>query len=339
VTPQKLKLAVPDDLTGERLDIFCSRKVSDRTRSYFTKLAASGHIMVDGKVAKASLKVKRGMVVEIEIVAPAPLEAKPEAIPLDIVYEDDRILVIDKPPNMVVHPAAGNYEGTLVNAVMYHLGMSAELDSARLGLVHRLDKDTSGLLVVAKDERALAYLQTRLKERKISRQYKALVWGNIEPTKGTIDLPIGRSERDRKIMTVNPRHGRPAVTHYELAERFKLADLLLLKLETGRTHQIRVHLSYYGHPIIGDPTYGGRSRYLRRLSKNELTYATGILGILNRQALHAFRLELPHPDNGRLMSFESNLPEDFVKAQEYLRSGGVGTPIPTPNNMRSGSGS
>lgn len=319
MTPQKLKLTVPDDLAGERLDIFCSRKVADRTRSYFTKLAASGHISVDGKIAKPSQKVRRGMKVEIEIVPPPPLEAKPENIPLNIVYEDNRILIIDKPPDMVVHPAAGNYEGTLVNAILYHLGMSPNLDSTRLGLVHRLDKDTSGLLVVAKDEMALAYLQTKLKERAVKRLYKALVWGNIEPRQGTIDLPIGRSERDRKIMTVNPRHGRPAITHYELIERFRLADFLRLKLETGRTHQIRVHLSHYGHPIIGDPAYGGRSKYLRRLSKNELAYATGLLGILERQALHAFRLELPHPDDGRPMSFESELPDDFRMAVEYLR--------------------
>ncbi len=320
MTPQKLKLIVPDDLAGERLDIFCSRKVADRTRSYFTKLAAAGHISVDGKIAKPALKMKPGMKVEIEIVPPPPLEAKPEDIPLTIVYEDDRILIIDKPPDMVVHPAAGNYEGTLVNAILYHLGRSPNLDSTRLGLVHRLDKDTSGLLVVAKDERALAYLQTKLKERAISRLYKALVWGNIEPQAGKIDLPIGRSERDRKVMTVNPRHGRSAVTHYELIERFKFADFLRLKLETGRTHQIRVHLSHYGHPIIGDPTYGGRSKYLRRLTKNELSYATGILGILDRQALHAFQLELPHPDDERPMKFESKLPDDFMKALEYLRT-------------------
>jgi 23S rRNA pseudouridine1911/1915/1917 synthase len=319
VTPQKLRLVVPDDLAGERLDIFCSRKVSDRTRSYFTKLAAAGHISVDGKVAKASQKMKPGMKIEIEIVPPPPLEATPEDIPLKIVYEDERILIIDKPPDMVVHPAAGNYEGTLVNAVLFHLGQTPNLDSTRLGLVHRLDKDTSGLLVVAKDERALAYLQTRLKERAISRHYKALVWGNIEPQTGKIDLPIGRSERDRKIMTVNPRHGRSAVTHYQMIERFAQADLLHLKLETGRTHQIRVHLSHYGHPIIGDPTYGGRSKYLRRLTRNELPFATGLLGILERQALHAFRLELPHPDDERLMIFESDLPDDFSQALEYLR--------------------
>jgi 23S rRNA pseudouridine1911/1915/1917 synthase len=322
VTPDRLKLLVSTELSGERLDIFCSRKVIDRTRSYFTKLAAAGHIIVDGKIAKPSLKVKGGMRVEIEIVPPPPLEAIPENIPIEIIYEDARILIINKSPGMVVHPAAGNYEGTLVNAVLYHLGenVANDMDSTRLGLVHRLDKDTSGLLVVAKDERALAYLQKMMKERRISRQYKALVWGNIEPSKGKIDLPIGRSERDRKIMTVNPRHGREAVTHYELLERFMPADFLQLKLETGRTHQIRVHLSHFGHPVVGDPTYGGRSKYLKRLEKRELFFATGLLGILERQALHAFKLELPHPDDGRIMSFESSLPDDFSNALKYLKS-------------------
>lgn len=321
MSPHKIKLTVPDDLAGERLDIFCARRIEDRTRSYFTKLAAAGHITADSKPAKPSLKVKTGMKIEIELVAPPPIEAAPEDIPIDIVYEDERLLVVDKKPGMVVHPAAGNYEGTLVNAILFHLGerAKAELDPARLGLVHRLDKDTSGLLVVAKDERALAFLQQHLKEREIGRSYRALVWGNIEPSRGTIDLPIGRSERDRKVMAVNARHGRPAVTHYQMAERFAIADMLDIKLETGRTHQIRVHLAHYGHPVIGDPIYGGRSKYLRRLGKREIGLATGLLGILERQALHACRLELPHPDDGRKMTFESSLPEDFRGALEYLR--------------------
>lgn len=321
MSSHKIKIVVPEEMAGERLDIFCSRKVVDRTRSYFTKLAAAGHIAVDGKTAKPSLKVKPGMKLEIELAAPPPIEAEPENIPIDIVYEDDRIMVVDKKPGMVVHPAAGNYEGTLVNAILFHLGdkVTRELDPARLGLVHRLDKDTSGLLVVAKDERALAFLQKHLKEREIGRQYMAIVWGNIEPRKGTIDLPIGRSERDRKIMAVNARHGRAAVTHYELTDRFHLADLLSIRLETGRTHQIRVHLSHYGHPVMGDPTYGGRSKYLKRLTKNEVSYATPLLGILERQALHAKKLELPHPDDGRIMNFESPLPDDFKLALDYLR--------------------
>lgn len=323
MTPHsKLKLTVPEELSGERLDIFCARKVIDRTRSYFTKIAAAGHITVDDKIAKASLKVKAGMKIEIEIVPSPPLEAQPENIPLNIVYEDTRMLIVNKPPDMVVHPAAGNYEGTLVNAVLYHLGEAVknEFDMTRLGLVHRLDKDTSGLLVIAKDEQALAYLQKNLKDRNISRYYKALVWENIEPKSGKIDLPIGRSERDRKIMTVNPRHGRVAVTHYEVIESFGLGDFLEIKLETGRTHQIRVHLSHFGHPVIGDPTYGGRSKYLKRLNGKELSKASVLMGILDRQALHAFRLALPHPDDGRILTFESELPDDFKAALEYMRS-------------------
>lgn len=320
VTPHKLKLVVPEDQAGERLDIFCARKVSDRTRSYFTKLAASGHIIVDDKIAKPSLRVKRGMNIEIEIIPAPPIEIEPENIPLDIVYEDNRIMVIDKPAGMVVHPAAGNYEGTLVNAVLYHLGKApvAEMDTARLGLVHRLDKDTSGLLVIAKDDQALVFLQTKLKERNIKRLYKAIVWGSMELDRGTIDLPVGRSERDRKVMMVNPRHGRAAVTHYEVLERFQLANLVSVRLETGRTHQIRVHLSHFGHPVVGDPTYGGRSSFVKRLPRKDLPMATALLGILQRQALHAVRLELPHPDDGRVMEFESDLPDDFKQALDYL---------------------
>lgn len=321
MTRTKLKLAVSGDLQGLRLDIFCSRKVSDRTRSYFTKLASSGHISVDGKTARPSFKVKKGMQVEIELIEPPPLKAKPEDIPLDIIYEDDRVAVVDKPAGMVVHPAAGNYEGTLINALMHHFSetIGRQYDPVRPGLVHRLDKDTSGLLVIAKDERGLAFLQRELKERRIERHYKAICWGNLEPNRGTIDLPIGRSDRDRKKMVVYPRVGREAVTHYEVLERLGLADLVLLKLETGRTHQIRVHLSHYGHPIAGDPTYGGRSKYIRRLQGTNRQAATRLMGILLRQALHAFRLEFPHPDDSRMLGFESELPEDISEALEYLR--------------------
>lgn len=322
MTNHILKLSVPSDCEGLRLDIFCARKVEDRTRSYFTKLASSGHITVDGKPARASLSVKRGMSVEIEMASPPPIEAAPEDIPIDIEYEDSRIIVINKAADMVVHPAAGNYEGTLVNALLYYFKHSQieKMDLIRLGLVHRLDKDTSGLLVVAKDERALAYLQDRLKERKIRRIYNALVWGNLEPEKGTIDLPIGRSERDRKKMMVNPRHGRQAITHYEVKERFKSCDLISVRLETGRTHQIRVHLSYYGHPVVGDPTYGGRSKYLKRLAKNDITLLSPLMGILRRQALHASELTLPHPDDGKEKTFKSDLPVDIKAAVSFLRN-------------------
>jgi 23S rRNA pseudouridine1911/1915/1917 synthase len=276
---------------------------------------------VDGKTASPSIKVKKGMLVEIELTAPPPIEAKPEDIPLNIIYEDDRVAVVNKPAGMVVHPAAGNYEGTLVNALVHHFGetVGKQHDSIRPGLVHRLDKDTSGLLVIAKDEIGLAFLQRELKERRIKRHYKAICWGNLEEKRGTIDLPIGRSDRDRKKMVVYPRIGREAITHYEVLERLGLADLVLVRLETGRTHQIRIHLSYYGHPLAGDPTYGGRSNYIKRLHGADRQAATHLLGILSRQALHAFRLEFPHPDNGKMKCFESVLPEDISEALEYLR--------------------
>jgi 23S rRNA pseudouridine1911/1915/1917 synthase len=316
-----LKLRVPEDLEGLRLDIFCARKISDRTRSYFTKLASSGHISVDGRQVKPSFNVKRGMQVEIELVEPPPIEAKPEEIALDIVHEDDRLAVIDKPAGMVVHPAAGNYEGTLVNALLYHFGKSigGQPDGIRPGLVHRLDKDTSGLLAVAKDQMALAFLQQELKERRIKRQYTAICWGRLDPPRGTVDLPVGRSERDRKKMIVNPRVGRDAVTHYEVVESYRLAEMISLRLQTGRTHQIRVHLSYLGHPLVGDPVYGGRAKYLKRFDGSERRVATELLGILGRQALHASRLEFPHPQDGRIVEFECGLPADMLEALEYLR--------------------
>lgn len=318
---KNLKLRVPEDLEGLRLDIFCARKVSDRSRSYFTKLASAGHIMVDGRQAKASLNVKRGMQVEVKLVEPPPIEAKPEEIPLNVIYEDSRLAVINKPPGMVVHPAAGNYEGTLVNALLYHFGkaIGGQPDRIRPGLVHRLDKDTSGLLVVAKDLMALAFLQQELKERRIKRQYTAICWGRLDPHRGTVDLPIGRSERDRKKMTVNPRVGREALTHYEVVEKFGIAAIVSLRLQTGRTHQIRVHLSHLGHPLVGDPVYGGRAQYLKRFDGSERREAAGLLSILGRQALHASRLEFPHPQNGRIVEFECGLPADMLEALEYLR--------------------
>jgi 23S rRNA pseudouridine1911/1915/1917 synthase len=322
MTYNKIKLAVSSELAGERLDIFCARMVADRTRSYFTKLASSGNILIDGRPAKASSKVKTGMKIEIELATPPPMEYLAENIPLKILFEDGRLMVIDKPAGMVVHPAAGNYEGTLVNALLHHLGEASKrnLDPGRLGLVHRLDKDTSGLLVVAKDEMSLTTLQKRLKERKINRVYTAIIWGRMEKQRGTIDLPIGRSEKDRKIMSVNSRHGRQAVTHYEVSERFLVADKLAVTLETGRTHQIRVHLSFFGHPVIGDPTYGGRAKYLKRMNKSDLKIAMPILRLISRQALHASILEFPHPGSGEILKFESQLPDDINSVLTYLRS-------------------
>ncbi len=314
-----LKLTVPENEAGNRLDIFCARKVFDHTRSHFTKLASGGYITLNGKQLKPSYKVKPGDQIVIEMVAPPPLEAEPEDIPLDIVYEDEYLLIVNKQAGVVCHPAAGNYDGTLINGLLYHFkGLADFSDKLRPGLVHRLDKDTSGLLVIAKTEQMLATLQKMMKKRTIKREYAALVWGKMPQAEGTIDLPMGRSPSDRKVMKVYGTKARDAVTHFKVIHTFNIAELLRVKLETGRTHQIRVHLSHYGNPVVGDPAYGGRSKSVTRLTGPKKQLGLSLLRTLETQALHAQKLTFMHPRKQKEMSFESNLPEDFQKAIEIL---------------------
>ena len=314
-----LKLTVPEIERGTRLDIFCSHRVEGYSRSHFTKLATSGHITIDGKAAKASHKVKPGQVIELELVSPPPTEALPENIPLNIVYEDDYLLVINKPADMVCHPAAGNYAGTLVNGLLYYFSRLREFsDKIRPGLVHRLDKDTSGLLVVAKDEKTLRELQLSLKNRLIKRQYIALVWGKMPQPEGIIDLPMGRSESDRKKMKVFGAKSREAMTNYEVLKSYSIAELVRLKLQTGRTHQIRVHLSYFGNPVVGDSTYGGRSKAVTKLSGPKRRLGLSLLRTINRQALHAWNLGFDHPATGEKINLTCEPPEDFQKTVELL---------------------
>jgi 23S rRNA pseudouridine1911/1915/1917 synthase len=316
-----LKLTVPETERGTRLDIFCSHRVEGRSRSHFTKLAASGHIIIDGKEAKPSHKVKPGEVVELELVSPPPVEAIAEAIPLDIVYEDDYLLIVNKPAGMVCHPAAGNYSGTLVNGLLYYFSQLKEFsDKIRPGLVHRLDKDTSGLLVVAKDEGTLRELQLKLQNRKIKRQYFALVWGKMPQPEGIIDLPMGRSESDRKKMKVFGTKSREATTNYEVLKSYPIAELVRLKLQTGRTHQIRVHLAYFGNPVVGDPTYGGRARALTKLSGPKRQLAMAVLRTIDRQALHAWNLGFDHPITGESINLTCEPPADFQKTVELLEA-------------------
>ena len=316
-----IKLTVPETESGNRLDIFCAHKVDGHTRSHFTKLAAGGHITKDGKELKASYKVKPGDKIAIAMVAPPPLEAEPENLPLDIVYEDEYLLIVNKASGMVCHPAAGNYEGTLINALLYHFSQLKDFsDKLRPGLVHRLDKDTSGLLVIAKNEQMLAKLQKMMKRRTIKREYAALVWGNMPQAEGTIDLPMGRSPSDRKVMKVYGVKPREAVTHYRTIKTFSIAELLKVQLETGRTHQIRVHLSYFGNPVVGDPTYGGRSKGVTRLTGPKKQLGLSLLQTLETQALHAKRLTFHHPVTNKEMSFNSKLPDDFQKAIDILES-------------------
>ena len=285
---------------GQRVDVYLANALG-HTRSYVQNLLSRGLVSCNGKQVKANYKLRPGDRLTAQIPAPKAVDILPEAIPLDIVYEDNDILVVNKPKGMVVHPAAGNEQGTLVNGLLFCTRLSGINGELRPGIVHRLDKDTSGLLVVAKSDEAHQGLAAQLKERTMHRTYLALAQGNFKEDNGTITGNIGRSHKDRKKMAVVPE-GREAVTHYRVLERFGEATLLQVQLETGRTHQIRVHLAYKKHPILGDPLYGNGPT----------------LG-LTSQALHAARLELTQPITHERLSFTAPLPEEFQKALAILR--------------------
>ncbi len=290
-----------------RSDKFISEELPDFTRSHVKKLFDEGRITIDGAVRTASYKLRGGEIIEIELPEPKALEAAPEDIPLDIVYEDCDVLIVNKPRGMVVHPAAGNEDGTLVNAVMYHCGSSlSEINGVlRPGIVHRIDKDTTGLLAVAKSNTAHLSLSEQLKDRSLSRTYYALVHGNIKEESGTVSAPLARSEADRKKMAVSKSpSAREAVTDFEVLERFGRYTLVKCKLRTGRTHQIRVHMRHIGHPIVGDKTYG--------VKKEEWS--------LKGQLLHAGEIGFIHPVSGEKMTFSAPLPEDFEKTLDILRT-------------------
>jgi 23S rRNA pseudouridine1911/1915/1917 synthase len=276
------------------------------TRSYIQKLIEEGLITIDGASAKSGTRTRSGMVVEVKIPEPKPLTVDAQNIPLDIIFEDDSIIVINKPKNLVVHPAAGNWEGTLVNALLYHCRDSlSDINGVRRpGIVHRIDKDTTGLLVIAKSNEAHLSLSEQLKKHQIQRIYETIVDGRIEKDSGKISAPIGRHPINRKKMSVNVKNGKPAVTHFKVLERFKSHTYIQCELETGRTHQIRVHMSYIGHPITGDEVYG---------KKFNLADTDG-------QALHARFLKLKHPVSNEDMVFEAPLPDYFTALINRLRN-------------------
>lgn len=283
-----------------RLDKACSEIFSDYSRSQIKQLLDGGNITVNGKTEKAKYKVKSGDVIRLEEPETKTLELRPENIPLDIVYEDDDVIVINKPQGMVVHPAPGHDEHTLVNALLYHCPLSTINGTFRPGIVHRIDKDTSGLLMVAKNDKAHRSLAKQLKDKTNIREYVALVHGRIAEDEGTINAPIGRSLKDRKKQTV-VKDGRNAVTHFEVLKRYRDYTLVKCILETGRTHQIRVHMKYIGHPLVGDPLYGPKKT---------------IKG--NGQFLHAGKLGFVHPTTGKLLIFEAPLPKIFQECLEKL---------------------
>ena len=291
--------------SGIRLDKFLST-VSDLSRTRVQELTKAGEVLVNGTAQKSSYKTVAGDVISCDIPEDEPTDIIPQDIPLDVLYEDEDIIVINKPKGMVVHPANGNPDGTLVNALLYHCGdsLSGINGVIRPGIVHRIDKDTSGLLIVAKTDKAHIGLAEQIKEHSFSRAYEAVVYGNIKEDSGTVCQPIGRDSKDRKKMAVTMKNSKPATTHYEVIKRYGDFTHVRCILETGRTHQIRVHMSYIGHPVAGDPVYGPKKVITR----------------LNGQCLHAKHIGFVHPITNEYLEFESELPEYFTSFLNYLEN-------------------
>ncbi len=293
---------VTDDIAGSRLDKAITLLCVELSRNSAQQLIESGDILVNGVISNKKYTVKSGDVITLEIPEPTNLSVEAENIPLDIVYEDEHLLVVNKPKGMVVHPAAGNYSGTLVNALLYHCGdsLSGINGVIRPGIVHRIDKDTSGLLVVAKNDVAHKGLAEQIKEHSFTRVYNTVVVGNIKDETGTIDAPIGRHPKDRKKQAVTDKNSKNAVTHFEVLERYNGFTFLKVKLETGRTHQIRVHMAYRGTPVAGDVVYGNPKK----------TYG------LQGQCLNASTIGFVHPVTGEYLEFTTDLPDYF---KDFLR--------------------
>ncbi|NPA34526.1 MAG: RluA family pseudouridine synthase [Chlorobi bacterium] len=305
---------------GQRLDKYLTNVLGFLSRQKLQKALRHGTVKVNDKPVKKSYKLKANDIVEVEI--PVIRESRPdlvpEDIPIEVVYEDPYLVVINKPPGLVVHPAPGNWSGTLVNALLHRYGNLEVGDSERPGIVHRLDKDTSGLMVVALTEKSLIGLATQLAQRSVKRRYKALVWGTPHPPKGTINAPIGRDPKHRERFTVIPS-GKEAITRYEVLETInKHWSLVECRLETGRTHQIRVHMRHIGHPIFGDPVYGGTK--IKSVPLRKQGEVKEVLNALGRQALHAYLLSFQHPITGRHMSFEIPLYQDIQEAMNKLKT-------------------
>jgi 23S rRNA pseudouridine1911/1915/1917 synthase len=346
ITVTQQSIVVAEDEAGERLDRVLARRVADVSRTRLKALIEAGAVALDGRTIRdPSHRVNSGATIAVEVPEPEPAKPKPEPIPLRVIHEDDDIIVIDKPRNLVVHPAAGNWTGTLVNALIAHCGdsLSGIGGERRPGIVHRLDKDTTGVMVVAKNDRAHRALAAQFADhgqsgQPFERTYLALVWGAPDRPHGVIDKPIDRHPKARDRMAVRTG-GREAVTHWQVLERYPdkgaprrlgkagkpekavapVASLLACRLETGRTHQIRVHLAAIGHPVMGDPVYGGGFRTKTALLPPDAQVALAALG---RQALHAHMLKVKHPTTGGIVTFRSELPPDLARLRSALAASG-----------------
>jgi 23S rRNA pseudouridine1911/1915/1917 synthase len=313
---------VPQQQKKDRLDKYLTQFLPDLTRSRIQKLIDEGLITVNGGTTKPSHQIISGEVIEVRIPPPPPSDLIPEKIPLAVVYEDAHLIVIDKPAGLVVHPAYGHPSGTLANALLHHYQHLSQVGGeSRPGIVHRLDKDTSGLLVAAREDQTHAALSAQFKQKSTVREYVAVVWGHPEPSQGTISTFLTRSPSDRRkiVATVSPTAGKWAVTHYQVTEKFRRHSLVRLRLETGRTHQIRAHLAHLGHPVFGDPIYGGRRNQATGLKAEDTRFILDLLQQFKRQALHARVLGFVHPITQQLLHFESVLPEDMQILIDSLR--------------------
>jgi 23S rRNA pseudouridine1911/1915/1917 synthase len=349
--------AVSEKMHGKRLDQFLINSGIGASRNQVAKLIDAGKCAIraangEVRIAKPSYKVKSGDFISASMELDEPFTVKPEEIPLNIVYEDDAVVVINKPVDMVVHPARGHSEHTLVNALLHHCRNLPVGDRGKIrpGVLHRLDKDTTGLIVLAKTDLSLTNLGRQVEARKLKREYRAIVWGDLaigmetpvnaserhwnpkskvqnpeSPAWVTIDAPVGRSTIDRKRMAVTPFASREAVTNFSVMERFGIATMIQVRLQTGRTHQIRVHMAHYGYPVVGDPEYGGRRREVIR-RQADVPVFEAMLKIIKRQALHAAKLGFTHPDTGKYVEFSCPLPADFQALLDYLR----GLPVQQP---------
>ncbi|MFO7609768.1 MAG: RluA family pseudouridine synthase [Candidatus Krumholzibacteriia bacterium] len=319
---QPLQLVVDEAEANLRLDAFLVARCPDRSRSRIQADLAAGLVTVDGRARPKNHRLRAGSEVAYRPAAPRELTASPQDIPLSVVWEDEHLAVIDKPAGLVVHPSPGHREGTLVNALLHRFGrVQAGSDPLRPGIVHRLDRQTSGLLVVALDERAHRRLQQQLRDRRMGRTYLTLAWGRWAAAEGTLTGDIGRHPRRRQQMAVVERGGRPAVSHYRVLEDFTFCQWCEVQLETGRTHQIRVHFAQGGHPVVGDPVYGDDKR-ARGVHALDRALADRVVRLARRQLLHAAGLRLEHPVTGRQMEFVSPLPADLAAVLAVLRGAG-----------------